>query len=89
MAESGLSERGICRWEPRAVVSGAAKIRKYKNTHLMASCDTYEEFVQHFRFCFLQERANTRPRTWQVLARGWQNFAIHSARQKAPFLPPA
>ena len=31
VAESGLCERGICRWEPRAVDSGAAKSRKYKN----------------------------------------------------------
>ena len=31
MAESGLCEREICHWEPRAVDSGAAISRKYKN----------------------------------------------------------
>ena len=36
LAESGLCERGICRWEPRAVGCGAAKSGKYKNGPKMA-----------------------------------------------------
>ena len=47
---SGLCERGICRWEPRAVDCGAAKSRKYKNAQNSAVDQNSKELFELLKY---------------------------------------